>query len=807
MKKILLILFSLQFILSATIYAQTNASTKEKENVVLAKEKLFIEVIAIPNEALKVSVKLEKIEKLLKNKEKLVDIHKALPSYTKSVTKILKDPTFKKIKQLNIRYLRKKYTELSVYLSQFNEWNEFISKKIDIYNEQRKVLKIYTELWDETKIHATKEKAPKAIIKQINSVIKLINKVSKDTKKYFDILLTDSNTIITKNLEIKNMMQKLIDAEKTLSSEIFLQNELPLITTFEEQSFSILKYIENTIDTFIDSFVDFKNYFESHEKKSIYFILNFIMLSIFIGYFNYLYRNNNLFVRKESLSKKRFFFINRPFSTFIILISLLNNFLFPNMPKVVMDVNLLITLIPVLRILQTVVSQKIIKYFYFFFILYTLFLVQKYAPSFALESRVVNIVLSAILISFILTILKNKALDHILKPVLLSYAYKLFVFFAALLVISIASNFYGTVLLSNNILASIFTIFYSSLIFYTISIILTGYVVVLLRRRMASATNMREKFSLKVEKTTTMFIKFIMIAWWFKVTMKTVGLYSYITQGYEYFLDLSWKISNTTISIEAIFNFIIIVTGTWLLARFINTLLEVEIFSRFKFPRGLPTAIKTTLNYTIIIVGTIISLSSLGVSPEQFTLVFGALGVGIGFGLRNIIANFVSGIIMVFERPIQIGDTIEVADTMGVVQKIGARSSTVETFDGSEVIIPNADFIAKEITNWTLSDERRRKILEFKVDFDSDIEEVLSIMKDVANNHPDVLDDPKPVATFNGFGEYYINFKLYFWLTNNLIVAQSDIALGVYKKLKTANIKMPMPKQEQLNKTSPDNPS
>jgi len=154
---------------------------------------------------------------------------------------------------------------------------------------------------------------------------------------------------------------------------------------------------------------------------------------------------------------------------------------------------------------------------------------------------------------------------------------------------------------------------------------------------------------------------------------------------------------------------------------------------------------------------------------------------------------------MVFERPVQIGDVIEVDKTMGEVQSIGSRASTIKTFDGSEVIIPNADFIAKEIINWTLSDKHRRKVVDFKVAFDTDIELILKIMKEVALAHPDVLKDPEPVSAFQGFGEYYLEFKLYFWLSENLIVAPSDVSIGIYKALKKAGVEMPVPKTNLQN--------
>ncbi len=335
---------------------------------------------------------------------------------------------------------------------------------------------------------------------------------------------------------------------------------------------------------------------------------------------------------------------------------------------------------------------------------------------------------------------------------------------------------------------------YASVMFYVFYIILTGYVVVILRRRISTASHMLDIYANNIEKYTKTFIQFIMLTWWLVIIFKTLGIYKYLIILKDDFLSLSWNIAQTTISIESIFDFIFIVLGTWVLARLTRVILEVEIFARFKFPRGLPTAISTTLNYIIVISGTILAFSSLGVTPQQFALIFGALGVGIGFGLRNIIANFVSGIIMVFERPIQVGDTIVVDGTMGSVQSIGARSSTLKTFDGSEVIIPNADFIAKEITNWTLSDERRRKTIEFRVDLDNDIEFILEKMREVASSHPDTLSDPEPLATLKNIGEYYLEFKLYFWLTQNLIVAPSDITIALHRTLKKAGIKTPVQK-------------
>jgi small-conductance mechanosensitive channel len=183
---------------------------------------------------------------------------------------------------------------------------------------------------------------------------------------------------------------------------------------------------------------------------------------------------------------------------------------------------------------------------------------------------------------------------------------------------------------------------------------------------------------------------------------------------------------------------------------------------------------------------------------SKLGLLAGALGVGLGFGLQNIIANFVSGLILAFERPIQVGDTVEVGTVFGNVQSIGVRSSTVKTFDGSEVIVPNADLISNQVSNWTLSDKRRRMQLPVKVAFGNNPHQVLELLLKIARTHPNVLTEPEPFATFNGFGDNYLDFTLYYWITDDIFKNKTEIALGVHDLLTESGIGTPRP-QRDLN--------
>jgi small-conductance mechanosensitive channel len=792
----------LQLLILHVVFGSVTAQEIQEKPVVVQqvhKEVIpFIAVSDVPERAAKTLLELKDIALVLKDDSEIVQMQDAVPSYIKSVDELLKASNSKNLKKESIRNLEKMYAEWSIYLKQLFTWEEELKARIKVYDANRIVLEKTSRQWGETHINANKRVAPQEIQDHIASVIVAIETLRSRAKEGYDRLLTNANYVTTRILQIQEMMAKIKKIENELSNQVFVQNEPPLLEALAEQPLCASQFLEGVVDTLLDKVDEFRIYHTNYTERFWKLLLFTFLIALYVGYFYTLYRKKKLFIKKESFNKKSYFFIRRPISTTLVLMELVVVSLYPDTPASVRSLELLIILIPIFRILQTVFPKRLLHYFYIYFILYFFSVIEKNSIGFSVENRLYSITLSILLLIFIVTLIRRNVMDFISFNAMRRFIRTLLPLFAGALLISVVANLYGSVQLAERISSGIFHIIHASLIFYSLSVILTGYMVLMLRRRIASASFIMEQFAVKVERTIGFFVKLALFVWWFVVTTKVIGVYDAMVSTKDEILALSWTISNTTISVKSVTDFILIIVVTWILARSVRIILEVEVFSRFKFPRGVPTAISTTLNYLIGISGTIIALSSLGITTEQFTLIFGALGVGIGFGLRNIIANFVSGIIMVFERPIQIGDTIEIDSTMGTVLGIGARSSSIKTFDGSEVIIPNADFIATKVTNWTLSDDRRRKVLLFKVDFDSDIERVLEIMKTIAKGHPNVLQEPEPLAAFEGFGEYYLEFKLYFWLSKNLIVAQSDIAIGVYKALKQEGIKMPLPKQENL---------
>jgi len=303
-----------------------------------------------------------------------------------------------------------------------------------------------------------------------------------------------------------------------------------------------------------------------------------------------------------------------------------------------------------------------------------------------------------------------------------------------------------------------------------------------------------EKYLGKIESSTVHVINFLAVVYLFFSLLSILEIRRPVVDYFVRNIEHQWIVGTMTISLGGILLLIGILLLTFLISGFIKVLIEEEMASRIKLPKGIPFAISVTIRYFIIILGFVMALSAAGIDLSEFGLIAGALGIGIGFGLQNIVGNFISGLILIYERPIQSGDTVEVGNLMGQVKRIGIRSSNVKTYDGAEVVVPNSNLVSNDLINWTLSDNRRRIEIKVGVAYGSDPNKVLELLKKVAEDHELVLDDPEPLALFEEFGDSSLNFRLLFWVYfQDGFITKSDVAIGVYNILNENNITIPFP--------------
>ena len=226
-------------------------------------------------------------------------------------------------------------------------------------------------------------------------------------------------------------------------------------------------------------------------------------------------------------------------------------------------------------------------------------------------------------------------------------------------------------------------------------------------------------------------------------------------------------------------------------------MLREKILAGSGMDTGLKDSITTITIYVIWAIGIFISLRMAGVSSTSLTVVFGALSIGLGFGLQNIFNNFISGIILLFERPIQVGDAVEISGVWGVVQKINVRSTLVQTYDNASLIIPNSEFISNKVINWSFKDHRIRRVITVGVAYGSDMAMVSGTLKEIAGKAQWVLKTPEPDVLFSDFGDSALIFKLRVWtLVDHMVKVETHIRFEIERLFRDRHIEMPFPQRD-----------
>lgn len=259
-----------------------------------------------------------------------------------------------------------------------------------------------------------------------------------------------------------------------------------------------------------------------------------------------------------------------------------------------------------------------------------------------------------------------------------------------------------------------------------------------------------------------------------------------------------FRLGETPITIMTIIQLILIIAVFFVVSKLLGRFLRRRILSRLGLDDGVQYTIIRLSHYLMMVFGILTALNLLGIPLTGLAVLFGLVGVGIAFGLQNITSNFVSGIILLFERPINVGDYIDVGETSGRVMSINMRSTTVVTLDNITLIVPNSQFIENTITNWSVEDPKIRAIISIGVAYGSDTELVKNLLLKIAESHPKILSDPKSSVIFKEFGDSSLNFDLRVWILKAIERFEiiSDLNYAIDAAFRENNINIPFPQRD-----------
>ncbi|MBX3245072.1 MAG: mechanosensitive ion channel [Acidobacteria bacterium] len=371
-------------------------------------------------------------------------------------------------------------------------------------------------------------------------------------------------------------------------------------------------------------------------------------------------------------------------------------------------------------------------------------------------------------------------------------------FLAGIFGFAFLAQLFGYVNLANLVGNGVLSSIYAALIIYATLRIIQGVVIFALRMRPLSLIKVVKNNRYVIRETIFKFIRWIAALVWVLVVLNVFSVYQYVFEKLSAFVSLSFGVGGFEISIGDIIVFAATLWVAVLISRFLQFILKEELYPRWAVGRGASYAISTTLHYAVIVIGFLFAVGELGVDFTKFAIVAGAIGVGIGFGLQTIINNFVSGLILLFERPVKVGDTIQIDEHVGSLKEIGLRASVLRKVDGSDVIVPNSMLVSEQVVNWTMSDTKRRIDIMIGVAYGTDPKRIMDILYQIASTKEDILSDPEPKVLFSNLGESSIDFELRVWVEDpeKLVGLRSEMVTDIYAALNDAGIELPFPQRD-----------
>jgi small-conductance mechanosensitive channel len=472
--------------------------------------------------------------------------------------------------------------------------------------------------------------------------------------------------------------------------------------------------------------------------------------------------------------------------------------LFPDRPLLFRELAFYIIAFPVIQLTSNLLPKRYHRYIYAFgaiIIFYVLILV---FPSEFVIYRLLLLFISiaeiVLLAMFVIHFFKKHELEKGRKQLIYFFVY----LHLALAIVGFISNLAGRVTLTEIVIFAIFSNIFFGLAIFIGVILLNGLVVAMVDNNRKPRLNVFKLYGEEIKRKTIYLLNALALVFWIGMILKNFLLLNFIYKGIVSILTQKIVLGSTSFSFDTIIIFFIVIYVSIVFSSLLRVILEEDVLKRFSLSKGLPHTIAMMVKYTMIVAGFILAINAAGIPLDKLTIILGAFSVGIGFGLQNIFNNLVSGFILLLERPIQLGDTVQVGLLTGNVKSIGIRSSNILTFDGADVIVPNGQLVSNEVINWTLSDPKRRIEIAVGVSYKSDPALVHQLLSNILNEHPDVLKDPEPLVFFDGLGESSLDFILLYWISDNLENRRikSEILFRVFSVLKENNIEIPFPQRD-----------
>lgn len=785
--------FLLIIILSQPFYSQNADTSKSTQITAIKLTDIPIELekatslVALEESKLKDSKILEKVKKQF---DEINSNYKTQKSKFDSLD--ISKQTSGKIKEL-LRQWQVIQNDVTSFLND-------ITDQTTLLESNKAELTQLGKVWEHTKEKAAKKKIPPDLIKAMTGLEKNLKNIEELITAELNSLLVIQTDLSRSSIEIEKIITKIRDIDNANRRNILTRNAQPiwLIGKDTTQTKLLSEELNDILSSYKTAYTEFLVTYENDIPGYT------VLFTLFLLFVISLKSNSKKIKLDDEKIQQSIIVLSYSFSATLLIFGILMSFFYGDAPAAFKSIVKIILLIPLVRISVKIINPRLVRYLYGFSVLFILNQIKVSASSATSIERLLLFVLEIISIAGILWLIKKNHFSENLytedKKVFVVLGRRIAL---TLFVVSFLANIFGFVKLGIVLLNGVYETIFATFILIVGVIIIRAMVLVFLTTKFALKFRVVQYQSEKIKHTTEKIIQILAKFVWIVVALGAFNIYIPVKDWLITVLTDKIGFGNFSTSLADILLFIVTVWVSFKISKFIIFILNEDVLPRLSLPRGVPGTISTLTKYFIIILGFIIAGSSIGLDLNKFTILIGALGVGIGFGLQDLVNNFISGLILIFERPIQVGDVVHFNQIEGRVTNIGIRSSRIKTWQGSEIIVPNGHLVSNDVVNWTFSDKMRRIEIKVGVEYGCDVNLIKELLLTCAKGDKRILSNPEPVVIFRDFGESSLDFELRCWTSNFDLwfTISSELRFAINEIFAENNITIPFPQRDIYIKT------
>ena len=589
---------------------------------------------------------------------------------------------------------------------------------------------------------------------------------------------------------VDDILQQIAGAAKRLHGSILVLDGPPLWSALREGSYASLR--EQARVSLIVLRSRTLSFFSTRRGALLAYL---VLLLALTGVFSRIRASLDRPATEEALVPLRL--LHKPFSVALFTFLFLFAFFFPNAPVEVVRLSQFLLIVPMVPI-ALAVFEDVLRWPVITLVVFcTLDAMTVHMAAGTLLRRLVVLVLSAGGVAGLWWLLRARSPVPRLLAQRIRIARPCARLALIAMAVAVAASIVGSVSLADLLMHGTLWSIYAGMALYVMYLAFYGLIWFLTGTRIGQMSRLVRLHRERVLARVDMLSKLACWIAWVISVLASYQVAPYVFAALRSALNFKWAAGAVTVSVRDIVLFFFVLIVASAVAKGVRFFLEEEILPRTPLSPGVAQSSSRLIYVALASIGLYLALAAGGVDLTRATLLTGAFGVGLGFGLQNVVNNFVSGIIISLERPIQVGDTIEIGSLLGKVTAIGFRSSTMRTADGAEVIVPNAELVSKSVVNWSHTDQLRRGEQHVFVAYGTDPARVLQLLAKAVSSHPDVMKSPEPLVTFEGFGEDALDFCVRFWTAiDKLTGVRSDLNLLVAAELGKNGVLLARPQQD-----------